>query len=45
MSKKIRAAKFVECSSLTNVNITEVFHEAVRATQDPVKATKRCIFL
>ena len=47
LAKKLGAAKYMECSALTQKGLFEVFEEAVKATLlPPVKTKKKlCIFV
>ena len=47
MAKKIGAARYVECSSLTQKGMNNVFDEAIRAALIPPKPEKkrRCMIL
>ena len=46
LAKKIRAAKFVECSALTGENLKKIFEDAVAAAlQKSTKPKRPCILL
>ena len=44
IQRKLGAALYLECSSLTQTGLKEVFMEACRLAQTPVKRTKKSFF-
>ena len=44
MARKLRAAKYVECSALTQKGLKDVFDEAIRAALEP-PTRKKCVLL
>eukprot|EP01117_Protostelium_nocturnum_P017477 TRINITY_DN710_c1_g1_i1.p1 TRINITY_DN710_c1_g1~~TRINITY_DN710_c1_g1_i1.p1 ORF type:complete len:185 (-),score=55.84 TRINITY_DN710_c1_g1_i1:226-780(-) len=45
LCKKLKAAKYMECSAKTSSNLKEVFDQAVMASLRPPKKSKGCILL